>query len=252
MARARSRAGSSCIDAVDLTTEHCGLQSITPSANLVYNEIWKPAATVTDYFSYNYQQLVTSSPASVGCFPVWTPTCRITIHYDTIGTRAGQIHALWAVPRPAAGVDTNMDGILEYPQTCTSCHSRVDPVDPAVVQLPAASLELTDEVSDDDALQKRAYRELLFPRNKLILVGGAIQVETVPGPPDDNGIPSQIPVTLPASMGASNARGSRFFTVMNDPVHTGMLSTAELRLLSEWLDIGAQYYNDPFPPTPQN
>jgi hypothetical protein len=31
-----------------------------------------------------------------------------------------------------------------------------------------------------------------------------------------------------------------------------MLSTAELRLLSEWLDIGAQYYNDPFPPTPQN
>ena len=25
-----------------------------------------------------------------------------------------------------------------------------------------------------------------------------------------------------------------------------MLSEAELRLLSEWLDIGAQYYNNPF------
>ena len=254
MARARSRAGSSCIDAVDLTTEHCGLQSITPSANLVYNEIWKMAAQPADFFAYNYQQLVTPTPANVGCFPVWTPTCRMTIHYATIGTpaRLGQIHPLWAVPRPAGGVDTNGDGIFEFPQTCTNCHSRVDPVDPAVVQLPAASLELTDEISDDDALQLRAYRELLFTRNKLILVGGAIQVETVPGPPDDNGIPSQIPVTLPASMAASNARGSRFFTVMNNTTHAGMLSTAELRLLSEWLDIGAQYYNDPFPPTPQN
>jgi hypothetical protein len=28
--------------------------------------------------------------------------------------------------------------------------------------------------------------------------------------------------------------------------HNGMLSPAELRLLSEWLDIGAQYYNNPF------
>jgi hypothetical protein len=28
--------------------------------------------------------------------------------------------------------------------------------------------------------------------------------------------------------------------------HEGYLSPAELRLLSEWLDIGAQYYNDPF------
>ena len=53
-------------------------------------------------------------------------------------------------------------------------------------------------------------------------------------------------------MAAGNARGSRFFSVMNNPTHAGMLSTAELRLLSEWLDIGAQYYNDPFPPTPQN
>ncbi|WP_339669381.1 hypothetical protein [Dasania marina] len=30
--------------------------------------------------------------------------------------------------------------------------------------------------------------------------------------------------------------------------HTGLLSNAELRLLSEWLDIGAQYYNNPFDP----
>jgi len=27
-----------------------------------------------------------------------------------------------------------------------------------------------------------------------------------------------------------------------------MISAAELRLLSEWLDIGAQYFNNPFDP----
>ena len=28
--------------------------------------------------------------------------------------------------------------------------------------------------------------------------------------------------------------------------HAGRLSPDELRLISEWLDIGAQYYNNPF------
>jgi hypothetical protein len=119
-------------------------------------------------------------------------------------------------------------------------------------QVPAASLELTDDVSDEDALQLRAYRHLLFQRPELELVMGAVVPRQVPGPPDANGNPTFITPQLPPSMAAGNARGSRFFAVMNNPTHAGMLSTAELRLLSEWLDIGAQYYNDPFPPTPQN
>jgi hypothetical protein len=150
-------------------------------------------------------------------------------------------------------------GVLTYPQTCTYCHSRVSPADPAVQQLPAASLELTDEVSDQDALQLRAYRELLFARPELELVNGAVVARQVPVLDadgnqvlDDNGNPVFTNPQLPASMAVSNARGSRFFNVMTNSTHLGMLSTAELRLLSEWLDIGAQYYNDPFPPTPQN
>ena len=251
MARARSRAGSSCIDTTTMT-ERCGLQSITPSANVVYNEIWTPAAPPTASFEYSYLQLATARPSNVGCFPVWTPTCRITIHYASAAApaRAGHIHPLWSVPRPAAGVTDPLTGLVTYPQTCTNCHNRVDAA--AAVQLPAASLELTDEVSDEDALQLRAYRHLLFTRNELELVMGAVQPRQVPGPPDAAGNPTTIIPQLPASMAASNARGSRFFTVMNNPTHAGMLSTAELRLLSEWLDIGAQYYNDPFPPTPQN
>jgi hypothetical protein len=30
--------------------------------------------------------------------------------------------------------------------------------------------------------------------------------------------------------------------------HAGWMSPSELRLLSEWLDIGAQYFNNPFDP----
>jgi hypothetical protein len=59
-------------------------------------------------------------------------------------------------------------------------------------------------------------------------------------------------------MSRGSARGSSFFNCIasNDchpqdaavPVtpldHTNLLTKAELRLLSEWLDNGAQYYND--------
>ena len=251
MARARNRPGSSCIDTTTMT-EHCGRVSVIPSANVVYDEVWKQAAQPTDSFSYSYQQLTTPSPANVNCFPVWSATCRITIHYATIGSRPGHIHPLWSVPRPAGGVDDGM-GNITFPQTCTNCHNRVNPAD-NTPQLPAASLELTDEVSDEDALQLRAYRELLFTRNELELVNGAVQVRLVPGPPDDQGNPTQVTVPLAPSMQALNARGStRFFNLFRPGgTHAGYLTTAELRLLSEWLDIGAQYYNDPFPPTPQN
>jgi len=252
MAQARSNAGSSCIDAIDGTTQHCGLQSITPSANLTYNEIWKLTPVATDFFSWDYQDLTTPSPANVHCFP-WTPTCRITIHYITAPTapvRPGHIHPLWSVLRPAAGVADPVTGVLTYPQTCTVCHNRLDAA--GAVQLPAASLELTDEDSNQVALQKNAYRSLLFARDELEVVGGAVVPRQVPGPPDANGNPTFTTPQLPASMAVGNARGSRFFNIMNNPTHLGMLSPAELRLLSEWLDIGAQYYNDPFPPTPQN
>jgi hypothetical protein len=60
-------------------------------------------------------------------------------------------------------------------------------------------------------------------------------------------------VALTAPMTAGSANGSTSFFEMfdgtfHDPVldHTGFLTPAELRLISEWLDIGGQFYNDPF------
>ncbi len=249
MARARSRAASVCIDP-NTTIDNCGLQSITPSADVVYNEIWMQNAPLAASFSYSYSR-VPVSPASAPCFPVWSPACRISIHYATIGNRAGHIHPLWSVPRPAAGVDDGTGtGTLIYPETCTYCHSRVNPADPTLVQLPAASLELTDE-DNANGLQKLAFRHLVLDsRPELELdVNGAIQVRLI-----TNAMGEQVPVLLPPPMQAGNARAStRFFNRFREGgTHEGYLTADELRLLSEWLDIGAQYYNDPFRPTPQN
>ncbi|MEO0442460.1 MAG: hypothetical protein AAFZ92_01785 [Pseudomonadota bacterium] len=60
--------------------------------------------------------------------------------------------------------------------------------------------------------------------------------------------PSNIPP--PPSMNLSNARNSSFFDKMENTAgtvdHSAFMSPNELRLLREWLDIGGQYYNNPF------
>jgi len=77
-----------------------------------------------------------------------------------------------------------------------------------------------------------------------------------PGPPNPvTGAPTTImvPVSLAPPMAAGSAAGSGAFLDIFDGTtasptvdHTGYLTPAELRLISEWLDIGGQYYNDPF------
>jgi hypothetical protein len=138
------------------------------------------------------------------------------------------IHPLWSKPRLVGIVD----------RTCTSCHSPRDAAN--AIRVPASQLDLSDGPADDDADQFKSYRELLFTDNAQEVNMGALQdIQVVVGTD---------PVTVPASMAAGNARGSaRFFSRM-DPggSHAGDLNDAERRLLSEWLDIGAQYYNNPF------
>jgi hypothetical protein len=66
----------------------------------------------------------------------------------------------------------------------------------------------------------------------------------------DTGLPIQVPVAVPRSLVPTNALGStRFFNkfaVQGSGVdHRTFLTPAELRLISEWVDIGAQYFNNP-------
>ena len=48
------------------------------------------------------------------------------------------------------------------------------------------------------------------------------------------------------STAGANSNTTFFNLFAAGGTHIGRLSAAELRLISEWLDIGAQYYNNPF------
>jgi len=131
--------------------------------------------------------------------------------------------------------------------TCTSCHADRNAA--GVAQVPPGQLELTDGPSSDQPDHKHAYRELLAGDNEQELVGGVLQDRLVQvGIDPVTGEPQFEPVPVAASMSAGNARGSvRFFAKFGPGgTHQGRLTPAELKLVSEWLDVGAQYFNDPF------
>ena len=102
-------------------------------------------------------------------------------------------------------------------------------------QLPAASLELTDEVSDEDALQLRAYRELLFTRNELELDAWArFRLRLVPGPLGrQRQSRPRSRCTLPAVDGGEATRVARRFFNRDEQMRRMQVcsTTAELRLL---------------------
>ena len=118
------------------------------------------------------------------------------------------IHPLWSKPR----ITFAADGVTVLADdTCTTCHAGA---------AAAAGLDLADGASAAEPEHFNAYRELLAT---------------------DEGQPE--PVML-----AGRAEDSvRFFTLFAPGgTHSGRLTAAELKLVSEWLDLGAQYFNDPF------
>jgi hypothetical protein len=141
------------------------------------------------------------------------------------------------------------------------CHNPKNAANAAVEMVPAGQLDLTDTaaMAPMDPTVTVSYSELLFAHNEQTLNNAGVLVDLlvpVPGPPGPGGVPTTImvPVSLAPPMAAGSAAGSvvKFLRIFDgtyhDPVldHTGYLTTAELRLIAEWLDIGAQYYNDPF------
>lgn len=231
----------------------CGVDdcaAIRPSVDVIYEDIWTdPVAAGREpdpSIAWRYEDLETPAPVSEACMQRWTASCRTVINYET------HIQPLWELDRQVL----DDDGVtILVDRTCTSCHSRTDAM--GVTQLPAAQLELTGDPSPAQALQFRSYRELLFPDVQLELVEGALQIRLVeqidpatglPVVDEETGEPILVTVGVQPSMSAAGARASGRFLGMFAPGggHPGWLSPAELRLVTEWLDIGAQYFNNPF------
>jgi hypothetical protein len=201
--------------------------------NVLYTDVWTDPAQATPGtpISLRYDdptQFFTAIPTTALCVTQWAANCRIIINYPE------HIQALWDAPRalPAA-TDNN---------TCSQggCHNSKNAM--GMAQTPAGNLDLTKTPSQAVPQELTSYQQLLFPRPTVIMGPNG----PIPGPPD------------PPVMNAGSANGgasAQFFACVTTgtgctmPVlHAGMMTKDELRLVSEWLDIGAQYFNNPFDP----
>ena len=229
-------------------------QWLQPSLDLGFVDLWTdPDARAPDPdFALPYADLQTPVPLSdAACIPDWTPFCRSVIHYGE------HIQPLWDLPREVSieGVATDV--------TCSGCHTRRDQLDQ--LQVPPGQLELTADIAAEAPAQLVSYRELLFDDNFQVLADGALVDQLAPAFDDDgnplfvtdeagnpvldglgNPIPLLAPLEMTPPMVAAASVASRFFDLFRGGSHDGWLSGAEQRLLAEWLDIGAQNYNDPF------
>src|SRR5437764_546449 len=205
-------------------------KQMVPGVNVTYTDVWTDPAQATPGAPINYRyddatQFMTAIPTSAVCVTAWAANCRIVINYPR------HIQALWDLSRPA------VVGGMVVDHTCSQagCHNPTNAAGAA--QTPAGNLDLTNSASTDVPQEFTSYRQLLFPHNTVIMG----QPGPTVGPYMNAGS---------ANGGASKAFFSCFATGSgcNNPSHTGWLNIAERRLLSEWLDIGAQYFNNPLDP----
>ncbi len=260
MAETRNRVmcGGACAMSVDLAFKDYWLPA-APATNEVdacyaagINNVLTNASDPTARFACtNALPVGAVAPVAPACRSNLTTLCRITIHYER------HIHPLWGVDRfvDVDGVPgPDLDPVTMQPinHKCTGCHSPVDAANAA--RVPAGDLDLSDGPSEEQPLQFNSYRELLFgDRGQILNAMGQLEDECLEFQTD--------PVTnvttcvafrnVPAAMSANGAAASaRFFNKMEGTAgtvpHRDFMSRSELRLLSEWLDIGAQYFNDPF------
>ncbi|MDT8383682.1 MAG: hypothetical protein RRB22_04635 [Gammaproteobacteria bacterium] len=247
----------------DINYAQIACPQLSPNVNPVFSDVWASGA-IPDVTNQRYDDTtapaLTSIPASAACQAQWSARCRTVIHYET------HIHPLWGTPRTDASMND---------RTCTLCHARSDLA--MAPRVPDGQLDLSDGPSSDEPDHYESYRELLFQDIQQELDGtGALIDSTVDqlvqgtdanGDPlfevdpvtgalllDGGGNPIPVLVTIqvpvPAPAPAMSVNGSRSGSFMGKFLaggsHAGDLTPAEMRLIAEWLDIGAQYFNSPF------
>ena len=241
-----------------VTCANDGCSSLEPSMNVIYTDVWSAnpldanGDPINPDIRYMYTDLTTPEPTSLTCQQDWQWNCRSVINY------IDHIHPLWSQPRIQTEDADNDPLTPETPvldangnpvnDNCQNCHTPVDPAD-GTARVPAGQLELQDGLSVDEPDHYHAYRELLVTDNlqELDANGVLVDVTQIVQDADGNDVIITFPFAPPANVGSARA-SSDFFDRFNDPndLHFNILSRAEQRLIAEWLDVGAQYYNNPF------
>jgi Hydrazine synthase alpha subunit middle domain len=229
MAQARMRVGCS--------NDPC--TQMMPSVNVLYTDVWTDPAQATPGTPITYSYTDTNNPipaipTSALCATAWSANCRIIINYPQ------HLQPLWDKARQVLDPVT---GNVIADHTCTQggCHSPLSAAGAA--QMPAGNLDLTKSASVNEPQEFTSYQQLLFPHNIVIV-----------DPTDPTKTITQAVGPYMSAGGANGGASGAFFNCFatgsgcSNPAHTGWLNIAELRLVSEWLDIGAQYFNNPFDP----
>ncbi len=244
------------------------------STDVIYTPIWTTGANIpvgsTDpIISYPYGTDTTGSgavglseppPINGNCLP-WSAQCRVTIHYANATAATPEfLQNVWLLPRQTLAAD-GVTVLTDH--TCVVCHNPITSANAnalSVIQVPQGQLDLTGSASVLDQTVVTSYEQLLFPHNEQTLNMGVLQDLLVPGPPGPpdpvTGLPTTTMVAVPlaGTMMAGSAKGSTVFfgEFAAGGTHFDYMTPAELRLISEWLDIGGQFYNDPFVATAAN
>jgi hypothetical protein len=233
------------------------------SGDVVYDDLWTNpfgSAPVQPSFIYSHADLTTPAPVNdAACLTDWTSNCKITINY------LEHIQPIWDACRVQA-----------QDRSCTSCHDKADntPQD----KCPGGggsggALQLGGDPSPWNPLEIASYVELFDPAYYQKNLNGEWVLVTDPATECPNGIEGDLSVEpldgICITRRLMSARGAiasaRFFSLFDDDpdddvyevealdstgakkdlsFHKGMLTPAELRLIAEWLDTGAHYYND--------
>ncbi|WP_375177775.1 hypothetical protein [Marinobacter mobilis] len=242
--------------------ESLGYLTSTGGDTLAFEDHWGNPPDDGLSFSIGYSELTTPAPvADASCLTDWRPDCKATINYME------HIQPIWEACR--------IDPVSNDTVSCQGCHRAAESrVCAAAGGGGGAStnLLLGRGNSSWDDRQPESYVQLFEPDYYLKQGADGDWVEvTDPDTQCPDGIQGDMTV-LPDpgvcfSRRLMSGRGAiasaRFFTLFDqDPddnayevelpgtdairqSHMGLLSQAELRLLAEWLDAGAHYYNDP-------
>ncbi|MCZ6829919.1 MAG: hypothetical protein O7F73_10100 [Gammaproteobacteria bacterium] len=221
-----------------------------------------PAINDRDY-DPNWTDIPIGRPIIVDNLDPTLPS-RIVINY------IDHIQPIWE--RQRAPVDDSSGLPVD---TCLGCHDSE-----SGMVVAAGQLDLSAVSSDIDPDHMRSYRELLSVdvEQWIDTAGNVSDRQRLCTELDEDGnvLTTTVALELQAPMRAGSATASSGFfacfeggacgTESQPPLpnnctedggtvvpattntidHRGLLSPSELRLISEWLDIGAQYYNNPF------
>jgi hypothetical protein len=234
------------------------------TGDVVYEDFWTNpfgSIPVQPSFVYSHSDLTTSAPVNdPACLNTWTSNCMITINY------LEHIQPIWDVCR------TQADN-----RSCTSCHDKADNVPEDNCPGgggPGGDLVLGGDPDPWNPLEVASYVQLFEADYYQMNANGEWILVTDPDIECPNGIEGDLSVEpldgICVTRRLMSARGAipsaRFFRLFHDDIdddvyevesidpstgtkkdlsfHKGMLTPAELRLVAEWLDTGAHYYND--------